>query len=527
MATYDYIIVGAGSAGCVIATRLVQAGRRVLLLESGPADNHPFVHIPATFAKVLGSPRAWMYRTEPEPGAANRSLVVPQGRTLGGGSSVNGMIYIRGQREDYDAWRDAGCHGWGYDDVLPYFVRSEANERLSNAFHGMQGPLTVSDPRHRHALSAAFVRAAQEAGYAYNDDFNGARQEGVGFYQTTTTGGRRGSTAVLYLKQVRHNPLLTVRTGCAVEAIIVRGARAVGVKFRIGNGSSQEAHADGEVVVSAGAIATPKLLQLSGIGPADELARHGITVHANLPGVGGNYQDHIAAPVLGRTDRALSLMGQDRGLRAVRHGLQYMLTRSGLLTSNVVESGGFFDTGGSGRPDVQMHVTPALISDADRKPLGMHGITINPCILRPASRGRVRLRSANANDPVRLETGCLSSAEDVNTLVRGVKAARRILRSPSMLAIGMTEMAPSSGADMSDSALEAHVRGFAKTVYHPSGTCRMGRDDQAVVDERLAVHTVAGLRVADASIMPSLISGNTNAPSIMIGERCADFILNG
>jgi choline dehydrogenase len=524
--TVDYIVVGGGSAGCVIVNRLVNAGRRVLLLEEGRADNHPFIHIPATFVRIIGSERSFMYRTEPEPGANNRVMAVPQGRTLGGGSSLNAMLYIRGQAEDYDTWRDLGCEGWSHADVLPVFRRSEGNERLSGSRHGTSGPLKVSDPRHRHPISMAWVRAAQEAGYRYNDDFNGADQEGVGFFQTTTYRGQRRSTAVAYLKPVRSSPLLQVRTQCRVLGLVTNGREVHGVRFQSQDGAVHEALASEEVILSAGAIGTPKILLLSGIGPAEQLRHHGIEVTCHLPGVGENFQDHITASVYGVTDRPISLLGQDTGLQAARHGLQYLLSRSGLLTSNVVESGGFLDTSGSGRPDVQIHVTPALVSAEDRKPMGQHGISINPCVLRPTSRGKVSLRSANPADKVVFVGNNLTTREDVDTLVRGLKASRRILRSPSMRELGFTEMAPGAEADLSDEALERHARAFAKTVYHPSGTCKMGRDAMAVVDPKLKVIGMERLRVADASIMPTLVSGNTNAPCVMIGERCADFILD-
>lgn len=523
----DYIVVGGGSSGCVITQRLVAAGKSVLLLEAGAPDNHPFIHIPATFVKVIGTHRSFMYRTEPEPGIDGRVLAVPQGRTLGGGSSINAMIYIRGQAEDYDTWQSLGCPGWGYADVLPVFRRSEGNQRLAGEFHGTQGPLKVSDLSHTHPLSRAFVRAAQEAGVRYNDDFNGADQEGAGFFQTTTADGRRGSTAVAYLNKVRGNPLLTVRTGCDVQQLLMEGGAVRGVAWRSADGARHEMRARQEVVLTAGAVATPKLLMLSGIGAGAALSALGIPVVRDLPGVGENFQDHISAPVYGVTERPLSLWGQDKGLAAVRHGLQYLLSRSGLLTSNVVETGAFVDTAGSGRPDVQIHTTPSLVGDAERKPLGKHGITINPCVLRPTSRGKVSLRSADPAANVKLLANNLTTQQDIDTLVRGIKLCRQILRSDALRSLGFSEMLPGGGDEVSDEALAAHGRAVAKTVYHPTGTCRMGSDAMAVVDPQLRVHGVPGLRVSDASIMPTLVSGNTNAPTVMVAERCADFILSG
>lgn len=522
MQTHDFIVVGAGSSGCVLANRLVSAGKSVLLLEAGPRDNTPFIHVPATFVRVLGTKRTWMYQTEPEPGANGRVLTVPQGRTLGGGSSVNAMIYIRGQAEDYDEWRRLGCRGWGYEDVLPVFRRCEDNETYSNSFHGVGGPLKVSEPRHRHPISSAFVRAAQEIGLPFNADFNGAQQAGVGFYQTTTFAQRRGSTAATYLKAVRRSPLLTVRTGCAVLGLHLENGAASGVRYRTDNGESGVATAKEEVILCAGALATPKLLMLSGIGPATELAALDIPVVRDLPGVGENFQDHITASVYGITERPISLKGQDRGWRAALNGLQYLCGRGGLLASNVVETGGFVDTSGCGRPDVQFHVTPALVGDATRLPMEGHGVSINPCILRPVSRGKVMLRSALPQDPVRLIGNNLTAPEDVDTLLRGVKLGRSILAAPSMRALGFTELKP---GDIPDAEIVSYVRSMAKTVYHPAGTCRMGNDPLAVVDDQLKVKGVPRLRVADASVMPTLVSGNTNAPCIMIAERCADFIL--
>lgn len=525
MKNFDYIVVGGGSAGCVVANRLVKAGKSVLLVEAGPRDNTPFIHIPATFVRVLGTKRTWMYETEPEPGANGRVLVVPQGRTLGGGSSVNAMIYIRGQAQDYDTWRDLGCDGWGYDEVLPIFKRSEDNETLAGEFHGAGGPLKVSEPRHRHPISTAFVRAAQEVGLPYSHDFNGASQEGVGFYQTTTINARRGSTAATYLKAVKSSPLLTITTESAVRSIVIENGAATGVCYRTADGIDHTVHAREEIVLCAGALATPKLLMLSGIGPGAQLAAFGIEVRRDLPGVGENFQDHITASVYGITDRAISLKGQDRGLRAAMNGLQYLMNRSGLLASNVVETGGFIDTSGSGRPDIQFHVTPALVGDASRGQMDGHGVSINPCILRPEARGKVSLRSREAEDRIVFVGNNLNNQSDIDTLVRGIKLARKILAAPALKALGFSELAPGAKAQ-DDEALQNHARAIAKTVYHPSGTCKMGRDGMAVVDPRLRVIGVGRLRVADASVMPTLVSGNTNAPSIMIAERCADFILS-
>jgi choline dehydrogenase len=526
METFDYIVIGAGSAGCALSARLAQAGKQVLLLEAGPADNHPYVHIPGTFIRVHGTRRTWMYRTEPEPFVNNREVFIPQGRTLGGGSSVNAMIYIRGQAEDYEDWKNAGCPGWGWDDVLPVFRRCESNARLGGQFHGQQGPLKVNDPRHRHFLSSAFVEAAVEAGVPATDDFNGVKQEGAGFYQTTTADGRRASSAVSYLRPMRKNPNLKVMTGVHATCLQFDGPRVVGVQAQDDAGRALGFRARSEVIVSAGAIASPKLLMLSGIGPREHLQAMGIDVRVDSPQVGENFQDHLSASVYAQTREPSSLLGHDRGLRAIGHGLKYLATRHGLLSSNVVESGAFVDATGCGRPDVQFHVVPALVGDIDRMPPAGHGISVNPCALRPRSRGRLRLKSANPLDDVALNANYLCDPEDMRTMVAGVKLARKILRAPALANVVERMLMLPENDDVPDAVFEDYVRTVAKTVFHPAGTCRMGSDAGAVVDPSLRVRGVQGLRVADASIMPTIVSGNTNAPCIMIGERCADFILS-
>lgn len=526
MEQVDYIVVGAGSGGAVVAHRLVAAGKSVLLLEAGPSDRVPFVHIPGTFVRVIGTKRTWPYATEPEPGAMGRVMHVPQGRMLGGSSSVNAMIYIRGDAADYDGWAAAGATGWGYADVLPFFRRAEANQRLADAFHGTDGPLRVSDPGHRHPLAYAFLRAAQQAGLPLTQDFNGATQEGVGFYQSTTFNGRRGSTAVCYLNPLRGHPRLTIHTGAQVERLLLEGDQVRGVLCRMTNGQLLTLHAREEVVLAAGAVSTPKILLLSGIGGEAALAPHGLAVQHRLEGVGQNFQDHVAASVYGALRDPISLFGADRGLTAVRHMLQYLLTRTGLLSSNVIEAGGFLDTAGTGRPDVQIHVVPTLVGDADRQAPQRHGLSLNPCCLRPSSRGTVGLRSADPADLPVIRANNLTTDQDIATLMRGVALCRRILQAPALRALVSEELAPGPAGD-SPAGLEAHCRRFAKTVYHPSCTARMGSDALAVTDPQLRVRGLKRLRIADASVMPALVSGNTNAPTIMIGERCADFILRG
>lgn len=527
MREFDFIVVGAGSAGCAVTCRLIQAGHSVLLLEAGAKDNHPFIHIPATFFKVHATHRVWRYETTGQSHVDGRRMYIPQGRTLGGGSSVNGMIYIRGQPQDYDAWRDAGCQGWGWDDVLPVFKRSEGNRRIHNDLHGNDGPLIVSDNSHRHALSKAFVDSAVAWGLPYSDDFNGASQTGAGYYQTTTFDGRRGSSAATYLRAVLGDPLLEVRTGALVERVLIEQGRAVGVRVSFAGEQAIDFRCRCEVILTAGAVATPKILMLSGVGPASDLAKHGIAVKVDASQVGQNFQDHLTSSVYGRTREPVSLLGHDKGLQALGHGFKYLANRSGLLSSNVIESGAFFDSTRQGdRPDIQIHMTPTLVGDVDRAPPPGHGISINPCALRPKSRGSVSLRSADPKDQLLLDAGFLSHPDDLATMVRGVRISLQILRSGALARLIESPVLLPNSSEYSDQELAAHIRRVCKTVFHPSGTCRMGSDEQAVVDPQLRVRGVEGLRVADASIMPTLISGNTNAPCIMIGERCASFILD-
>lgn len=525
MPEFDYIVVGGGSSGCVVAARLSEDPKvRVLLIESGGWDKSRWIHIPSTFLKVIEKGvDVKFYVGEPSEKVNGRPTIIPQGHVIGGGSSINGMVYVRGQARDYDLWAQMGNKGWSWEDVLPVFRDLECNMLHSNGIHGSEGPLHVSERNFAHPLSLAFVRAAQEAGLPYNADFNSGNQEGVGFYQTTTHEGRRWSAADAFLRKAVDRPNLEIRTSTRVARVTFAAKRASGVELEDGSRIS----ARNEVILCAGALETPRLLQLSGIGEAEHLRGHGIEVVADRPGVGQNFQDHMETTIQGVSHEPISMYQQDKGLAAVRHMLQYMSTKTGLLTSTVVESGAFVDVSGTGSPDLQFHVLPVMVGWADRETVEAHGIAIDPSFLRPKSRGSVRLRSNKPTDPALFDAGVFSDPEDLDILVRGLKLGFRILEAPSLAKIIKRRALPEPGIETSDDALRDYVRQTTRTVFHPSGTAKMApeSDRMAVVDNQLRVYGVDGLRVGDNSIMPALISGNTNAPAIMIGERCARFIM--
>ena len=524
---FDYVIVGAGSAGCVLANRLSADGRNsVLLLEAGPKDTNLWIHVPLGYGKLFKEKTVnWMYQTEPEPGLDGRSVFQPRGKVLGGSSSINGLLYVRGQHEDYDRWRQRGNAGWGYDDVLPYFRKAENQQRGADKYHGAGGPLPVSDWRHADPLSEAFVVAAAQTGIPTNPDFNGASQEGAGFFQTTTQRGRRASTAYSYLRPAKNRSNLHIETSALAQRVLFEGRRARAIEYRQ-SGAVRTARARKEILVSGGAYNSPQLLQLSGVGPAELLKQHGIDMVLDAPGVGNDLQDHLQVRLVTRCSQPVTLNDiLNHPVRRVMAGARYAAFRKGPLTIAAGTSGAFFKTNPRlATPDIQIHFLPFSTDRMGEKLHSFSAFSASVCQLRPESRGSLRIKSADPAVPPEIRINYLATETDRTAFIEGFKILRKILAAPALKPYAVDEILPGPGVT-SDEDILAFCRQTGSTVYHPTSTCRMGNDPLAVVDQRLRVRGIEGLRVVDASVMPDLMSGNTNAPTIMIAEKASDMIL--